>query len=41
LLGRQRNLLADAVDDNEIIAETVHFGEFKFHDTLHIGIRKE
>ena len=41
LFRRQRNPLADAVENNKVVAQTVHFGEFEFHDALHIRIRKE
>jgi hypothetical protein len=32
LLTRQRNILVDRIDHNEIVTETVHFGEFELHD---------
>ena len=41
LLRGQRNLLADAVEDNEIVAQTVHFREFEFHCLLRVKIKKE
>jgi hypothetical protein len=38
LFRRQRNLLANAVEDNEIVAQTMHFREFQLHSTLHVRI---
>jgi hypothetical protein len=34
LFRAEGNLLAHAVEDNEIVAQTVHFGEFEFHVPL-------
>ena len=36
LLRAQGNLLAHAVEDNEIVAQTVHLGEFEFHVPLRL-----
>jgi hypothetical protein len=35
LLWREFNPLAHAVEDNKIVAQTVHFREFKFHSLPH------
>jgi hypothetical protein len=31
----QRNLLTNAVQDNKVVAQTVHFREFEFHKRPH------
>jgi hypothetical protein len=41
LSRRQGDLLANAVKDNEIVAQTVHFGEFELHKLLRWLIEKE
>ena len=41
LFRRKRNLLSDAIGDNEVVTQTVHFDEFQFHNAPHIRIRKE
>ena len=38
LLRRQRKRLANAVKDDEIVAQTVHLREFKFHSRPHLKI---
>src|SRR6185369_8271037 len=40
LFRGQRNVLADAVEDNEIVAQAMHFREFQFHTLLRLIIKK-
>ena len=41
LFRRQRQRLAHAVEDNEIVAQTMHLREFKLHDPLQVNVGKE
>jgi hypothetical protein len=41
LFRGQGNLLANAIEDNEVVAQPVHFREFEFHMPLRWVIKKE